>query len=378
MESIVVVGAGCFGAWTAWHLARRGLRVTLIDAYGPGNTRSSSGGETRVIRMGYGAQEIYTLWSLRSLTLWKELSARSPDLLFHVTGFLWMAHERDPLSTATLATLQRVGIPHERIDRAGLESRWPQIDSGPVAWAMFEPESGVLMARRAVDAVAREAVEAGADLRTGDVLPPRGEGRLDFVATRAGEKLDADAFVFACGPWLPKLFPEMLGERIFVTQQEVYYFGVPAGSARFAPPAFPAWIDFRDEVYGVPDIEARGFKVALDRHGPPFDPDRGDRTGGETLAEVRRIVAKRFPALGDAPLLATEVCQYENTSNGDFLIDRHPDLDNVWLVGGGSGHGFKHSPAVGENVAQLVTEGGDADDRFRIATKGRVQERAVY
>src|SRR4029077_15466537 len=145
-----------------------------------------------------------------------------------------------------------------------------------------------------------------------------------------------------------------------------------------APPALPAWIDFGDEIYGVPDLDARGLKVGVDRHGPVFDPDTGDRLGGETLSEVRTYLARRFPDLSDAPLVASEVCQYENTCNGDLLIDRHPELENVWLVGGGSGHGFKHGPAVGEYVARLVADGGAVDRRFALATKEKIQNRAVY
>jgi sarcosine oxidase len=380
MLSAVVVGAGCFGAWTAWRLVMAGHAVTLVDAYGSGNARSSSGGETRLIRMGYGAEEIYTDWSRRSLGMWKELSDRSPAALFYQTGVLWMAREADPLTNATLVTLERTGVPHRRLNRVELEARWPQIQFGNIAWAIDEPTSGVLMARRAVEVVAREVEQSGARLIAGAVAAPhstRGR-RLDAVATAAGDAVRGDTFVFACGPWLPTLFPEVLGDRIFSTRQEVLYFGPPAGDVRFAPPALPAWIDFGAEVYGVPDIEGRGFKISLDRHGPLFNPDSGDRIAIETLPEVRDYTARRFPALRDAPLAGSEVCQYENTSNGDFLIDRHPDFDNVWLVGGGSGHGFKHGPAVGEYVARLVSDGGSPDARFSLATKERMQKRAVY
>jgi monomeric sarcosine oxidase len=379
MTPVVVVGAGCFGAWTAYHLARSGRPVTLVDAYGPGNSRASSGGETRVIRMGYGAQEIYTRWSLRSLALWNALEKRTGIQVFHQTGVLWMARDEDPLTISTLATLDRIGVPHDRLSRAQLESRWPQIHSGPMTWAIFEPQSGVLMARRAVDLVAREAVREGAHYATAAVDSPRiGRGRLDAITTRSGETIGGATFVFACGPWLPKLFPDLLGERIFVTRQEVLYFGPPAGDARFAPPALPAWIDFGEEMYGIPDIEARGFKISLDRHGPPFDPDSGERTAGETLPAVRTYLARRFPALRGAPLVSAEVCQYENTCNGDFLIDRHPELENVWLAGGGSGHGFKHGPVVGEYVARLLSDGGEVDDRFRLATKEKIRQRAIF
>jgi len=379
VDPVIVVGAGCFGAWTAYELARSGRQVTLLDAYGPGNSRASSGGETRLIRMGYGAQEIYTHWSMRSLGLWKALEARTASRVFHQTGVLWLARDQDPLTTATLAALDRAGVPHEALSRAQLEARWPQIDSGSLGLAILEPDSGVLMARRAVDLVVREAVREGARYATIAVEAPRsGRGRLDEVATRSGATVAGATFIFACGPWLPALFPDLLGSRIFVTRQEVLYFGPPPGDARFAPPALPAWIDFGEEMYGVPDIESRGFKISRDQHGPAFDPDMGDRTAGRTLPEVRAYLARRFPALRDAPLVAAEVCQYESTCNGDFLIDRHPDLDNVWLVGGGSGHGFKHGPAVGEYVARLVNEGGRIDDRFSLATKDKVQQRAVY
>jgi sarcosine oxidase len=376
---VVVIGAGAFGAWTAWHLARAGRRVALVDAYGPGNSRASSGGETRVIRMGYGADEWYTRWSQRSLTLWKDLSASTGQPLFRATGVLWMARTEDPLTTSTLATLSRLGIPHERLPRATLSERWPQIDFGPVTWAVYEPGSGVLMARRAVQAVAAEAVRSGAVEIVGLVSPPSGSGLLTAVALREGTRLPADAFVFACGPWLPKVFPDLLAERIFPTRQEVFYFGPPGGDARFAPPAMPTWVDFAEEIYGIPDIESKGFKVAPDRHGPPFDPDTGERrVTSEGIAAAREYVARRFPPLRGAPLVASEVCQYENTSNGDFLIDRHPDFVNVWLVGGGSGHGFKHGPAVGEYLAARVADGKPVEQKFSLATKQKLQQRTVF
>jgi glycine/D-amino acid oxidase-like deaminating enzyme len=199
------------------------------------------------------------------------------------------------------------------------------------------------------------------------------------VRTAGGETYRADVFVFACGPWLPKLFPDLLGHRIFPTRQEVFFFGTPAGDPRFSPPAMPTWIDFGSEIYGFPDLESRGMKISLDRHGTAFDPDSGERwVSQESLDAMRNLVAQRFPALRDGPLLETRVCQYENTSNGDFLIDRHPDFSNVWLVGGGSGHGFKHSPAVGEYVAARILRGGTVEPRFSLVTKGTVQKRSVY
>lgn len=377
---VAVVGAGVFGTWTAYRLAQAGRRVVLLDAYGPGNARASSGGQTRVIRMGYGDQEIYTRWATRSLEVWKSLlGPLGRPSVFQEVGVLWMARGDDPLTTKTLATLQRLGVVHERLSRPELERRWPQIDFGPNTWAIHEPESGFLVAFHAVQAVVQMAEATGVTYLQESVVPPAGKGRLASVATRSGKAIRAGTFVFACGPWLPKVFPDLLGERIFPTRQEVFYFGPPPGDERFRAPAMPVWVDFAEEIYGIPDFKGRGFKVAPDRHGPAFDPDAGVRViTPETLATVRNFVARRFPGLKDAPLVASEVCQYENTSNGDFLIDRHPERDNVWLVGGGSGHGFKHGPAVGEYVTARIVEGREPEARFSLATKQKVQKRAVY
>ncbi len=211
------------------------------------------------------------------------------------------------------------------------------------------------------------------------VAPAAGGGRLDSVRLSSGEDLSAGVFVFACGPWLPKLFPALLGERLFVTRQEIFYFGPTSGDRRFAPPAMPAWLDLTEEMYGIPDLEARGFKLAPDVHGPRFDPDTGSRSvTAEGTAAARAYVGRRFPGLSDAPLLSTEVCQYENTSDGDFLIDRHPDRENVWLAGGGSGHGFKHGPAVGDYLAERITRGGEIERRFRVESKAMVPKRRVH
>lgn len=376
---VAVIGAGVFGAWTAWYLQKAGGRVALLDAYGAAHSRASSGGESRIIRMGYGADEIYTRWALRSLERWQAFFQQAQQPLFQPTGMLWMARERDAYTLATRATLSKLGIKFEELDRAELEKRWPQISFGPVTWALYEPDSGALLARRAVQAVVEDAVKNGAQYIPDAVIAPTGNGKLATVKMHSGAAISAGAFIFASGPWLPKLFPALLTDRIHPTRQEVYFFGATAGDKRWKPPAMPTWIDFGAEIYGIPDLENRGFKVALDRHGPPLDPDTNERiVTPERLAEVRKHLAERFPDLQDAPLIESRVCQYENTSNGDFLIDRHPDFANVWLVGGGSGHGFKHGPALGEYVAECLLRDSEVEKRFTLATKEYVQKRAVF
>ncbi|HTO51460.1 MAG TPA: N-methyl-L-tryptophan oxidase [Burkholderiales bacterium] len=376
---VAVVGAGCFGAWTALSLRRKGLSVLLVDKYGPASARASSGGESRIIRMGYGPDELYTRMSLRSLGAWQRLGAEARESIFHATGVLWLARTADRYTADTLATLARVGVPHEGLDARSIRARYPQFVLDDDASGIFEPEGGALMARRAVHALVREAVQAGAEYRSADVVPPGARGRVAAVRTGDGAAIAAGTFVFACGPWLPKMFPDLLGARIFPTRQEVFFFGPPPGDERFAAPQMPAWIDFGAETYGLPDLESRGFKLAPDRHGEPIDPDTDERLASPASVErVRAFLGRRFPALASAPLVETRVCQYENTSNGDFLIDRHPDAENVWFVGGGSGHGFKHGPAVGEYVAERLTGGGTPEPRFGLATKQAVKKRTVF
>jgi sarcosine oxidase len=377
---VAVIGAGVFGAWTAYELQRSGKRVVLIDPYGAGNSRSSSGGESRIIRMGYGADEIYTRSAQRSLGLWLEFSKRAQEQLFHRTGVLWLAHDDDPYPARCADTLALVGIPFEKLTTAELAKRYTQLAITDISWGLLEPDSGALLARRAVRAVVRETIKEGATYLRESVNTPVGHGQLESVGTQSGQLVAAEDYVFACGPWLPKLFPDLLLDRICPSRQEVFFFGAGANADLFSPDALPIWIDFKEEAYGFPDLEDRGVKLAIDRHGPPFDPDSGDRiVTSEGLAEVRRYLERRTPLLQDAPVVETRVCQYENTSNGDFLIDRHPDFENVWLVGGGSGHGFKHGPAVGEYVAARIEgiENG-IEPRFSLATKETSQQRAVY
>lgn len=374
-----VIGAGVFGAWTAWHLARRKKRVLLVDGYGPGHSRASSGGESRIIRMGYGADELYTRWSQRSLARWKEFFAAVRLPLFHETGVLWLAAENDARLRDTIATLTRCAVPFEALERGAIEKRYPQIACDGVAAGVLEPNSGVLMARRAVAAVVEDVARMGVEFRIAQVEGPRGSGRLASVNTSDGQRIEADCFVFACGAWLAKTFPGILAARIFPTRQEVFFFGVPAGDRRFAAPALPTWLFQGDEYYGMPDLEGRGLKIALDRHGERVDPDTQSRViSQESAKAARAYIARRFPALRDSPIVETRVCQYENTSSGDFLIDRHPEIENVWFVGGGSGHGFKHGPAVGEYITGQLLDEAASEPRFSFASKGTEQHRAVW
>lgn len=382
-STYAVIGAGVFGAWTAWHLLNAGHRVILVDEYGPASSRASSGGESRIIRCSYGPDEVYTRSAKRSLALWSNFFAQAGRNLLERIGVLWIARSGNTYVEQSRQMLRKFDVPFRDLASADLSREYPQIHLDRSAIAIVEPESGALMARQSVQAVVADFIRRGGIYRRAAIRPPEGKRALHSIFTSTGESISADAFVFACGPWLGKVFPALLGNRIFVTRQEVMFFGTLPGDLRFSPPQMPVWIDFSDDrgMYGFPDLETRGFKVAFDAHGPEFDPDTANRfVTSEKIAAARAYVAERFPALANSPIVDSRVCQYENTSNGDFLIDRHPDFENVWIAGGGSGHGFKHGPAVGEYAAARVTGAAEPaiEPRFSLASKSTQQRRAVF
>lgn len=380
-EHVAVIGAGAFGSWTATHLLRAGHRVTLVDAFGPAHSRASSGGESRLIRGAYGKDAIYTRMAMDSLPEWKALSAQSGLPIFHPCGILFFFAADEHYLKDTIATHREVGLATEVLDQDQLSRRFPVFDFSHIQVGIFEAGFGVLMARRAVQTLADRFVRAGGTYIQAEVQPPSTADRFDALRLASGETIQADRFVFAAGPWLPKLFPDVVGSRIRVTRQELFYFAPPAGDRAYSLEAMPGWAEFShgEMYYGMPDLEGRGVKIAYDVHGPEIDPDTQDRRASDAaLAEVVAFRDRRLPGLRGAPLTGSEVCQYENSSNGDFLIDLHPQWDNVLLVGSGSGHGFKHGPEVGRYAAQRLFGLNSPERRFSLATKAEMHHREVH
>lgn len=354
--TIIVVGAGAFGGWSALQLLREGAKVTLLDAWGPGNSRASSGGETRVIRTTYGPERLYTQMAARALQLWQENEQRWNLKLFFRTGALWMAGTDDSYERAAMPLMKEAGVRFEKLPSADCSKRWPQINFQDVSWCIYEPDSGYLAARRACEAVLDAFLKEGGEYRqTKATAGPAAKNRMQGMTAASGETLNADSYVFACGPWLGKVFP-FLAPMIVPTRQEVFFFGTAAGDLRFTEAQLPVWIDNGKHLfYGIPGNHWRGFKVADDTRGPVIDPTTMERQiSAEGLAAARIYLRLRFPALTDAPLVESRVCQYENSTDQNFVLDRHPEAENVWIVGGGSGHGFKHGPVIGEMVAGAV------------------------
>jgi glycine/D-amino acid oxidase-like deaminating enzyme len=354
---VAVIGAGAFGGWAAFYLSRSGARVTLLDAWGPGNSRASSGGETRVIRGTYGPDQPYTKLALRALELWKEHERQWNRRFFFPIGVLWMAERDDAFERRSLPLLKDAGIPFEELSAKDLSRSWPQINFQDIEWGIYEPQSGYLLARASAQAIVEAFVDDGGEYRQVPVaIDGLDSGEWKSLQLSDGSQLTADRYVFACGPWLGKMFPKTVGPHLASTKQDVFFFGTPAGDARFDETSLPVWAEHSGHfMYGIPGNQGRGFKIGDDTRGPEFDPTSGERVvSQDRLAVVRRYLAYRFPGMKNAPLLETRVCQYENTPDHNFIIDRHPANQNVWIVGGGSGHGFKHGPALGEMVSRLL------------------------
>ncbi len=336
-SEIVVIGAGAFGGWTALYLREMGFSVTLVDQYGPGNSRATSGGETRQIRAAYGDREIYTRWVVEALDRWHAREAEWGKKLLFNTGQITLAREWTKELTETRKVFDRLGVAYDVIKRDDLSRRYPQMNIRDMDFAMSAPGTGVLKAREGCVAVAQAFEKKGGRFVTAKAgLGRRSGGALTDVTLSTGETLSAQTFVFACGPWLPKVFPTVMGNKLQTPRRVVFFYGTPPGDERFTYPNFPAWSV--DNAYGFPSIEGKGFKVVPTIDHVLVDPDTQEHTlTAEELRQGREFVAKWFPLLNNQPLVESKVCQREDSIDEHFIVTPHPELGNVWLVGGGSG-----------------------------------------
>ena len=377
---VAVVGAGACGMWTALHLQRLGATVTVIDAYGAGNSRQTSGGETRGVRTSYGDRphgRQWTGWARQAIARWKQWDEENQERLlpqvFVQTGDLVLRTETNTYIQETLANWDALGVPYELLNPNEVANRWPWIRYEGLGIALYEPGAGVVRARRAIESVARVFVESGGKIEIGRAAFGARSGReLDNIALDSGETLSAGNFIFACGPWFPKIFPDLMGKRLRISMGHVFYFSVPPGDRRFTYPYMPS--------YGVPGctgwpalpVDHRGFRVRTGGR-PPDDPDTSDRwVPPEYHGRPREILQRHFPDLANAVINETRACHYESSVDRNFIIDKYPGLDNVWLAGGGSAEGFKFGPILGDYIANRVV-GVDQEphlaDQFRLKSE---------
>ena len=361
---VVVIGAGAFGGWTALSLRKMGMRVMLVDAFGPGNSRATSGDETRGVRSSYGDRtlpqgEVWTRWARQAMTRWRDWDAEwgkeMKIQLFFTTGDLILREDWEPFLTQTKELWDKLEVPYEVLAIDEVRYRYPVIDLQDIQVVLFEPDAGVVRSRRACESVAGVFRQLGGDVVLARAWPTVPNGRrMRALQLSTGALVEAETFVFACGPWLPKVFPELLGKRMRTPLGNVFYFGSAPGDDRFTFPNMPSW-NFPG-VTGWPALppDNRGFRVRTGG-GANSDPDLSPRwIPPELVQRGRAFVAERFPVLANAPLIETRSCHYELSVGRNFIVDRHPDMENVWIVGAGSAEGFKFGPVIGEYAAGCI------------------------
>lgn len=391
---VIVVGAGAWGSFISWHLRKQGNRVTLIDQYGVANSRATTGDETRGIRSSYGDRtvtpELWVGWARESIKRWREFDEehgkRFGTRFFYTTGDLMMRERPEAFTTRTQELWTKLGVKYDVLASDEVRKRWPQINSDGQSVLLYEPDAGVARARDSIQAVAALGRDAGVEFRTGRVTPgPVRNGRMEHVTLQDGTRLTADSYVFACGPWLAKVFPEEMRNRTRLPIGHVCYFGTPVDDTRFTTPNIPSWNVPGVTGWAALSADSRGFRVrgaiappaaplAPGAAAPPppppntapadprqQDPDLSSRwSNQERIDGSRRVLARYFPAMADAPLLETRSCHYESSVNRNFIVDRVPGAENAWITGMGQAEGFKFSIVVGEYAAWRVM--GDSGD----------------
>jgi glycine/D-amino acid oxidase-like deaminating enzyme len=332
----LVVGAGVTGASVARELALRGFDVTLAEQYAPGTVRSASGGDTRLLRAAHGDGDWYMNLAWRARSLWLQLQEEQGTRLWEPTGLAWFALRDDGFEARSRTALATAGIPHEWRTPAEAARLFPSLGLDGLHAVLWEPDAGVLHARRATQLLSAEAERLGVRMLAARVSP------LD--------EPDADVVVWACGAWLPALFPDEV--EIRVQRRDVFFFG---GDASWRDT--PGWVEYDAGFYGHGDIGGLGVKVAPDLASDEVDPDTLERVPLREREEAARaFTGRRFPSLAGAPVIGARVCQYDLSSDSHFVFGRHPERPSWWLFGGGSGHGFKHGPALAEYIADCIED----------------------
>lgn len=353
----IIIGGGIVGAATADTLQRRGQRVLLLEQFAPGHTRGSSHGDGRILRFAY-PEPIYLEMALRAYPAWHELGERAGGPFMQLTGGWDCGPADSPHLRELEENFQRFGIPYERLSAQESLRRFPHFHLEAGSEVIYQPEGGVLFATPALLAFWRLFAMGGGEAQTGvRVEGIEVVGEQLRVHTSEGQHWLARSLVVAAGGWSASLLAGLgLALPLTVTQEQVAYFA-PRDGLDHRAQVMPVFIDYHTPApfYGLPQIEVPGVKVGWHHTGSPIDPDAPRELDQENLARVQQFVQERLPHLDPTPIEQLP-CLYTNTPDYHFLLDRHPDLPQVVIGSGCSGHGFKFGPVLGECLAALVLD----------------------
>ncbi|MBT2289719.1 N-methyl-L-tryptophan oxidase [Paenibacillus albidus] len=355
---VIIVGAGSMGMSAGYHLARRGVKTLLIDAFDPPHTEGSHHGDTRLIRHAYSGDPAYIDMAKRADVLWQEAEQQTGTELLVRSGVLNAADSAVYSFAGRLAEAERRGVRVERLDAADIRRRWPALNLTDRFEAIFEPDAGYLFSERCVAAYRQLALAHGAELRVHTpVRKVTARPGGVTVHTKHGEVHGAVA-ILSAGAWFETLEP-YIHLPVRAVRKVVGWF--ESDSRAFDAGSFPGFTLGTEEggYYGFPSIGGAGLKIGRHDTGQPWKPgDKLEPFGSEASDEgdLRRVLERYMPGAA-GKLLRGAVCKYEHSPDEDFIIDRHPQHDHVLVAGGFSGHGFKFSSVVGEILADLVTDG---------------------
>ena len=368
MSNIIVVGGGIAGTMTALDLQRRGNQVTLIDRWEPGHARAASSDYNRVIRAISGKDEFYTRWARESRLRWLEMQAETGQNLMYECGALILATEgHSDWEDATAATFDKVGVPYYKFDKADIAARFPQFRVPEIKYALYEPEAGMLMAHRCVITGIDLFKKSGGIVKRGHVTTDASEKPL-----LDGKPLEADVIVISTGAWMSEMFPKTIKPISSIIGLPVFYTSTPNGSDAFDKEKMPCWIDHGQNSFGIPSSEGSGIKAMI-AIPEKIDLDNDERLiRREALARTQSYIKHRFPLLEGEKVVDSKFNQLIMTPDTHFVVDWHPEHQNVLFAGGCSGHLFKHGPIFGEFVSGVAMGDYGTADRFKVAGRKKL------
>jgi sarcosine oxidase len=358
---VIIVGLGGMGSATAYQLASRGKRVLGLERFTPGHAEGSSHGQSRVIRQAYFEDPAYVPLLLRAYELWEQIERDSGKSLLTITGGLMIGNETSQTFTGSCQSAQVWNLPHEILNAADIQRRFPPLRPTADIVALYEAKAGFLHPEQSVLAHLDTATARGAELHFREPALAWESRPGSVRVTTANGVYEAEKLILSPGAWAPTLMAD-LQLPFTVTRHVLYWFDPVGGAAPFAANLFPIYIwEVTDDLqfYGFPaQPEVPGVKAAIFHRGQIVtDPNQVDRTVSTAdIDYFRELLAPRIPAL-NGPLLATATCLYTEVPDQDFVIATHPQHDNVVIASPCSGHGYKFCSVVGEILADLSIDG---------------------